>query len=106
MLGTLIDVSASFHETCESCGASFLRSVFIPSYSARFVFEDENTKKETITGEEVLFFIDSKAETINIEDMVVQAILLEDPFVKRCDTCVKRLANVDDEDELGEFASK
>jgi uncharacterized metal-binding protein YceD (DUF177 family) len=54
----------------------------------------------------VLLFIDSKAETINIEDMVAQSILLNDPFVKRCDACTKRLASVDDEDDLDEFESK
>jgi uncharacterized metal-binding protein YceD (DUF177 family) len=64
-------------------------------------------EKEASETEEVLFFIDSKAETINIEDMVVQAILLDEPFVKRCDACIKRLASIeDDEDDLGEFQSK
>ena len=108
MLGTLTGVTARFHETCESCGASFLRSVDIPSYTARFVFEDEVAKKkEPAESEEVLLYIDPKAETINIEDMVVQAILLNDPFVKRCDACTKRLASTDDdEDDLGEFESK
>ncbi|MEI6773264.1 MAG: hypothetical protein WCL18_00040 [bacterium] len=76
-------------------------------YTARFVFEDEVKKKEAPESEEVLFFIDSKAETINIEDMVVQSILLNDPFVKRCDDCTKRLASiVDDDDDLDEFQSK
>lgn len=106
LLGTLSDVSARFHETCDSCGTSFLRSVDVSSYVARFVFEDEKIKKETDTAEEVVFFIDPKVEIINIEDMVVQAILLNDPFVKRCDACTKRLADVDDEDDVGEFVSK
>jgi len=107
LLGTLTDVTARFHETCDSCGASFMRSVDVPSYTARFVFEDEITKKkESVETEEVVLYIDPKAETINIEDMVVQAILLNDPFVKRCDACTKRLENVDDEDDLDEFQSK
>ncbi len=107
LLGTLTDVTARFHETCDSCGAAYMRSVDVPSYEARFVFEDEVKKKEAPESEEVLFFIDSKTETINIEDMVVQAILLNDPFVKRCDACTKRLADLDDdEDDLGEFESK
>ncbi|MEI6672748.1 MAG: hypothetical protein WCL02_05475 [bacterium] len=39
--------------------------------------------------------------------MVVQAILLDDPFVKRCDSCTKRLANTsDNEDDMDEFESK
>lgn len=108
LLWTLTDVTARFHETCDSCGASFLRSVDIPSYVARFVFEDEIAKKkETADTEEVVLYIDPKAETINIEDMVVQSILLNDPFVKRCDACTKRLeASSDDEDDLGEFQAK
>ncbi len=106
LLGTLTDVSACFHETCDSCWSSFLRSVYVPSYTARFIFEDEVKKKEAPESEEVLLFIDSKAETINIEDMVAQSILLNDPFVKRCDACTKRLASVDDEDDLDEFESK
>jgi len=107
LLGTLTDVTARFHETCDSCAASFMRSVHVPSYTGRFVFEDELKKKEAPESDEVLFFIDPKAETINIEDMVVQAILLDDPFVKRCDACMKRLANTsDDEDDLGVFESK
>ncbi|MCX6823855.1 MAG: YceD family protein [candidate division SR1 bacterium] len=107
LLGTLTDVTARFHETCDSCGASFMRSVDVPSYTARFVFEDEITKKkESVETEEVVLYIDPKAETINIEDMVVQAILLNDPFVKRCDTCTKRLESVDDEDDFDEFQSK
>jgi uncharacterized metal-binding protein YceD (DUF177 family) len=106
LLGTLTDVAARFHETCDSCGASFVRGVYIPSYTGRFVFEDEVKKKEAPESEEVLFFIDSKAETINIEDMVVQAILLDDPFVKRCDDCTKRLETIDDEEDLDEFQAK
>lgn len=106
LLWTLSDVSARFHETCDSCGTSFLRTVDVPSYVARFVFEDEKVKKETDTTEEVLFFIDPKAETISIEDMVVQSILLNDPFVKRCNVCTKRLDDANDEEDLDEFTSK
>jgi len=107
LLGTLTDVTARFHEICDSCRASFLRSVDIPLYTARFVFEDEAIKeKELAESEEVVFHIDPKAETINIEDMVVQSIFLNDPFVKRCDACTKRLESVDDEEDLGEFESK
>ncbi len=107
LLGTLTDITACFHEVCESCGVSFDRAVRIPLYTARFVFEDEAKKEEDIgESEEVLFHIDPKVETINIEDMVVQAILLNDPFVKRCDTCIKRLeATSGDEDDLGEFVA-
>jgi uncharacterized metal-binding protein YceD (DUF177 family) len=107
LLGTLTDVTARFHETCDSCAAPFVRPVEIPLYTGRFIFEDEVKKKEAPDSEEVLFFIDSKSETINIEDMVVQSILLNDPFVKRCDACIARLASSDDdEDNLDDFQAK
>lgn len=106
LLWTLSDVTARFHETCDSCGTSFLRSVEIPSYTTRFVFEDETAKKEANESEEVLLYIDPKAETINIEDMVVQAIMLNDPFVKRCAACTKRLESVSDDDDVEEYESK
>lgn len=108
LFGTLSDVKAAFHETCDSCAKSFVRSVHIPVYTARFVFEDDikKNKESSEDNEEVLFFIDPKVELINIEDMVVQAILLNDPFVKRCEGCTKRLENLSDEEEdLGTFES-
>ncbi len=105
LLGTLSDVEATFHESCDSCWASFLRHVHVPSYSTRFVFEDVFKKQEEEDSEEVVFFIDPKAETIDIGDMVVQAILLNDPFVKRCESCSKRLASLsDDDDDLDDFS--
>lgn len=70
------------------------------------MFEDEKGKQEVNESEEVLLYIDPKLETINIEDMVVQAILLDDPFVKRCTACSKRLENVDDDEDLEESESK
>jgi len=99
LLGTLTDVTATFHETCDSCETPFVRSVTIPLYVARFVFEDELAKKESSDSEEVLFFINKKSETINIEDMVVQSLLLNDPFVKRCAACTTRLENLSDDDD-------
>lgn len=107
LLGTLTDVTASFHETCDSCGKSFVRTVEIPSYVARFVFEDEVKKEKSESqSEEVLFYIDPKSENINVEDMVAQSILLNDPFVKRCKVCTNRLDSLsDDEDDLDEFQS-
>jgi uncharacterized metal-binding protein YceD (DUF177 family) len=106
LLGTLTDITASFHEICESCGTAFDRRVEIPLYTARFVFEDDISEKEKTESEESLLYIDPKDETINIEDMSVQAILLNDPFVKRCPKCTKRLeAEHDDDDDLGEYVS-
>jgi uncharacterized metal-binding protein YceD (DUF177 family) len=51
--------------------------------------------------------INLKDETINIEDMIVQAIVLNDPFVKRCEECEKRLEKEsEDENNVDYFESK
>jgi len=57
-------------------------------------------------GEDEVFFIDPKNETIDIHDMVVQAIVLQEPIVKRCVKCEKKMEKVSDDDELPEFESK
>ncbi len=107
LLWTLQDVKVTLHEVCDSCGVDFVRSVHIPLYTSRFVFEKDISEDEKVESDDPLLFINPKDDTINIEDMIVQSILLDDPFVKRCDQCVKRLEAVDDdEDEFGEYTSQ
>ena len=108
LLGTLTDVKCSINDVCDSCQTPYEREVFVSEYTARFVIEDDRTdeEKEANTDEEV-FLIDAKSETINIQDMVVQAILLHEPIVKRCPPCEKKLeAEAGDDDELPEFESR
>ena len=103
LLGTLSDITCRINDVCDSCGVAFTRDVAIPSYVARFVLSGDVTEKEKNESEEAILLIDPKSETINIEDMVVQAILLNEPFVKRCDACTKRLDKEDDEDDSPEY---
>lgn len=105
LLWTLSNIKASLNEVCDSCWSSYIRNVEIPLYISRFVLENKISEEEKIACEDPILIIDSKDETINIEDMILQAILLNDPFVKRCDFCSKRLENVDDDDDLDEFIS-
>lgn len=53
--------------------------------------EQENTDEE-------IFLINARSESIDIQDMVVQAIKLQDPFIKRCTKCEKKLAEQDDDE--------
>jgi uncharacterized metal-binding protein YceD (DUF177 family) len=103
LLGTLSDIACHINDACDSCGTPFVREVSIPSYVARFVLSGDVTEKEKAESEEAILLIDPKSETINIEDMVVQAILLNEPFVKRCAACTKRLDKEDDEDDNTEY---
>lgn len=108
LLGTLTDVKCSISDVCDSCQAPYEREVFVPEYIARFVIEDDRTEEEkAANSDEEVFLIDAKSETINIQDMVVQAILLHEPIVKRCPPCEKKLeAEGGDDDELPTFESK
>lgn len=105
LLGTLHDVTCRIEDPCDSCGKSFVREVNIPEYTARFVIKDSLTKEEEEASEEAILYINEKDDTIDISDMVYQAIMLNDPFVKRCPACEKRLAAEDDDEDLGSFGS-
>jgi uncharacterized metal-binding protein YceD (DUF177 family) len=49
--------------------------------------------------------INDKDNSIDIEEMITQALLLNDPFVKRCPKCEKKIAETEDEEDLGTFGS-
>jgi uncharacterized metal-binding protein YceD (DUF177 family) len=105
LLGTLHDVTCRIEDPCDSCGKNFIREVTVPEYTARFVAKGSLTKEEEEAAEEAILYINEKDDTIDISDMVYQAIMLDDPFVKRCAACEKRLAAVEDDEDLGSFAS-
>lgn len=105
LLGTLHDVKCRIQDPCDSCGKTFIREVNIPEHTVRFVAKDSMTKEEEETSEEAILFINDKDETIDVTDMIYQAIMLNDPFVKRCPACEKKIAAIDDDEDLGTFGS-
>ena len=50
----------------------------------------------------MLFFIDEKTATINIEELIYQAIELETPFVLYCSDCAKNHENLSEDEEMEE----
>lgn len=98
-MGVLHDIACRLEDVCDSCGKTFIRDINIPEYAARFVEEGSLSKEEEESADEAILIINPKDETIDVTDMIVQAIVLNDPFVKRCDTCEKKLANMDDEED-------
>ena len=85
MLGTLTDVSARFHETCDSCGTSFVRKVDVPSYTGRFVFEDEVKGKPEAVREKIL---EGKLSAYFSE-----MVLLNQPFIKDATVTIQGLVD-------------
>ncbi|MEI8252243.1 MAG: hypothetical protein WCG25_00475 [bacterium] len=68
-------------------------------YKAKFIIPEYYKDDENSTEE--IFPINHKDETINIEDMVVQDIVLQEPIVRRCKKCEKTIVqsdNIEEED--------
>lgn len=89
------DLHGELIETCDYCTSSFIKQIDIHWYSSRFTM---NKEERDYANDEVLFFIDKLKYTINIEEMVYQAIMLETPFVKYCPECAKKHETLDESD--------
>jgi uncharacterized metal-binding protein YceD (DUF177 family) len=81
----LVDVACGLHERCENCGKEFIRPLYVDQYSAKFT---RNPQELEESEEEVLFLIDRKNATIDVEEMLSQAVQLEAPFVIKCEECL------------------
>ena len=86
-------------ETCDYCTNLFNKEIDIHWYSSRFTM---NKEEKDYANDEVLFFIDKLKYTIDIEEMVYQAIMIETPFVKYCPECAKN-HEILKEDDTEEF---
>lgn len=89
VLVTLQDFDCVVEDVCDSCESPFSRPIHVDEYAAKFTLHPKELED---SSDEVLFLIDPKSETINIEDMLYQAVLLQEPFVKRCPSCEASLS--------------
>lgn len=89
------ELSCELDETCDYCTKPFKRKIEIQNYSSRFTL---NKEEINYANDEVLFFIDEKTSTINIEEMIYQAIELERPIVLYCPECAKNHENLSEDD--------
>ena len=86
------ELKCELDEICDYCTATFKRQIEVHGYSARFTL---NKAEKDYANDEVLFFIDDKKLTINVEEMLYQAVALENPFVLYCPKCAKQHENLD-----------
>jgi uncharacterized metal-binding protein YceD (DUF177 family) len=93
------ELSCELNETCDYCNKEFKRKIEIHWYSSRFTL---NKDEINYANDEVLFFIDEKTATINIEELIYQAIELETPFVLYCPECAKTHENLIEDEEIEE----
>ena len=93
------ELTCILNETCDYCSKEFSRKVEVHWYSSRFTL---NKEEINYANDEVLFFIDEKTATINIEEMIYQAIELETPFVLYCPDCAKKHEKLTGDEEIDE----
>lgn len=93
------ELKCELNGVCDYCIKDFIRTVEVSWYSARFTL---NKEEKNYADDEVLFFIDEKNASINIEEMIYQAIELETPFVIYCPDCEKKHEDLNDESEDSE----
>ncbi len=112
VLASLNNVVCTVNDICDTCQTAYKRQVHGEEYTVKFVSAEaykELEKKEEQEGDEDVFPMEDTGDVINAEDMVVQWIVFQEPFVKRCPTCQKEYEkeNQDDdsEDDLGYFES-
>ena len=99
ILVSLIDVKWVLEDNCDICQKTYKRSILSELYKAKFIIPEYYKDDENSTEE--IFPINHKDETINIEDMVVQDIVLQEPIVRRCKKCEKTIVqsdNIEEED--------
>jgi len=81
----LKNIKARIKDTCSRCGEEYRRDVHVKNFETKFVVPSRHHDiTENIHDEE--FLINTKNETIDIEDLVVQSIQLEAPLTPYCDT--------------------
>lgn len=97
----LRDIKAYIKDICDICWKEFNREANVKSFSSKFVTpEIHHDITEKIHDDE--FFINTKDETIDIEEIITQSIILEEPIIKKCNECIKKEENIEDEDNIEE----
>ncbi|MDR2541036.1 MAG: hypothetical protein LBD11_04590 [Candidatus Peribacteria bacterium] len=89
------NLEGALNEVCESCEKEFIREVIVPEYTAKFTLDPS---EEQDSDEESVLPIDKKNATINIEELLYQAVKLQEPFVIKCEACEKLSADPDEAD--------
>lgn len=93
------ELNCELNEICDYCNESFKRQISVQWYSSRFTL---NKEEINYANDEVLFFIDEKTATINIEEMIYQSIEIDRPIVLYCPICAKKHENLSEDEKVDE----
>ncbi len=99
LLVTLEELDFTIHEECDICWKKYDRKIKLPEYSAKF--QSKISQEEEWDDE--IFKVDW-SENIDIKEMVLQAVILQEPFSKVCPKCKEKKElkddNIDDFDYM------
>jgi len=92
----LIGVHAVVKSVCDLCQKDYEREINIEEYAAKYTLNKEDFDE---SDEEVVLMIDPKKETIDLSEMLYQAIMFQTPFVLKCPECAMIENAIDEEEE-------
>lgn len=98
LLVTLHDLKCTIHEPCDKCTELYDREISIPEYSAKFQIEIDPDYE----WDDEIFTID-KNENIDVQDMIINAINLQEPFTKKCPKCIDLEEEEEDDEDVWTF---
>ncbi len=93
LLVNLENLTCTIVEPCDKCTESYSREVFVPKYQAKFQIQIDPEDDE----DDETYLIEN--ENIDIQEMILNAIRLEEPFSKLCTNCTKDSLDTDEDDE-------
>lgn len=82
VIATLQNLVCSINDISDISSTPYKRSVYVDSFQAYFILASHDTGSYD-EEDSPIFTIDEKNETIDVSEMIYQAILLQEPFVKR-----------------------
>jgi len=102
VLATLTNISCTTQDSCDRCLAKYTREILCPEYKARFIIPEPHQDDDQVDAndDEELFPIDAKSENIDIQEMILQSILLQEPISKRCPQCINIPIEQEDQDDV------
>lgn len=84
---------------CDLCQKEYERKVDIEEYTAKYTLNQEDFDA---SQEEVVLMIDPKKETIDLSEMLYQAVMFQTPFVLKCPECTLLESTMDEEIDGGD----
>ncbi len=96
---TITNLECQISDICDHCGKEYVRQTRCDIYENKFSSDKSQFEDDT---EEEIFPINEN-QIIDIEDMIVQAIGLQEPLTKLCYDCLNKIDTDDEEDSLDYF---